>query len=249
MKFEYMGEFNGRTEWGRIRAFTKGRALSKLKANGIVVHRLTEAGRRRLLVSTEELLTSFLDPSTCSGSESQQAKQTRDDLQTCPICGTKVKPDNYERHKGKCKMMHAMPQEEIDHREQELRRQRDARLKLKESQRLEREQAEQIRKERKSAGGCVTCGKTLGVFDRILGREQHKHCAVPQGRPVAKGPASGNEHKRWLRIMDNWEMIQQMDPQHIGNDPKAQRLLKGAADCEYPDIAARARTLLEVSMH
>lgn len=123
----------------------------------------------------------FWKPDTNPIVESTSMQQPAgDDLLTCPICAAKMKPDNYDRHKSKCKMTHQMPQEEIDLREQELTKQRDERLKLKESQRMEREESERIRKDRKAAGECMMCGKTLGMFDRVCGREQHRHCTVFQ---------------------------------------------------------------------
>jgi len=46
------------------------------------------------------------------------------------------------------------------------------------AKKFEEKKQSSIQAKRKAAGQCIMCGKSLGFFDRVSGREQHRNCST-----------------------------------------------------------------------
>lgn len=111
-------------------------------------------------------------------------------LGECPKCGnegsyvrnarpgeTPVEPDPNQQAENRRRRAEEQKRrdEEYERRAEEERRRQE-----ENAQRLAAEKKQEILAQRKSKSQCVMCGKSLGVFSRLIGRDRHPKCLVFQ---------------------------------------------------------------------
>jgi hypothetical protein len=73
-------------------------------------------------------------------------------------------------------------EDEERQRDQEMQRaSAEAKRLAEQEQQAREEERARVLNQRRAQGQCLVCGRSLGVLNRLLGRERHEHCREPSG--------------------------------------------------------------------